>query len=420
MIQLRKRGRTCHADYMIGRKHVVRGTLGTRREDVALRLAHRLEIAIAEGPGSSVWPEIAKVLPQATYRRFAHHIGVQEKFVATWAELRKTYEAYLDQRLAIGDIAKNSVANYRRVTAEFDLFLNTRTPAMSLLTEIDKTVADNFKFWRVTKIQTRKGKGGGAGFTVDAAVMHRMFDFGKERGLVQENPFVCEANHGSAERGSQPYEPEELRALRKAAANEWLFFLVLRWTGLRKSDVVSLTWGECDLDKKVVRKLTKKSRYRKRAIIEMDEELYRALKTEYDLQMPQPSDTVLRLDSEKPLTTTKLDYLVSKWGKKAGVKAHAHRYRDTFAVDMLLHDIQPSIVARMLADTEATVKKCYQPYVSVLRQQTKEKLDSGARFEDFFCGTPASQSNETPPTSRNESMPPHNFYHHSLPTLSRS
>lgn len=422
MIQLRKRGHTCHADFMIGRKHVVRGTLGTRREDVALRLVHRLEIAIAEGPNSTVWSEIAKVLPQATYCRFADHVGVREKFVATWAELRKTYEATLDQWLAINRLSENTVINYKRVLREFDVFLNDQTPPISLLSQIDKAAADNFKFWRISKIQVRRGKGGGAGYTVDSAVMHRMFDFGIERGLVQDNPFICEANHGSAERGSQPYEPNELVALRRAvaAAGERLLFLVLRWTGLRKSDAVTLTWSECDLDKKVIRKLTKKSQYLKSAIIEMKEELYDTLKAEFDSRRPQPDDTVLCLKSGKSLTTSDLDYRIKKWGKSAEVKTHSHRFRDTFAVDMLLHNIQPPIVARMLADTEATVKKCYLPYVMALRQQTKGKLDSGTMLEDFISGTPASQSKETAVDVTADSLPISNVNLPQLPPLSLS
>jgi hypothetical protein len=49
MIQLRKPGDTCHPDDVIGRKRVVRGTLGTRYEDVAHRFVHSLEIAVYEG-----------------------------------------------------------------------------------------------------------------------------------------------------------------------------------------------------------------------------------------------------------------------------------------------------------------------------------------------------------------------------------
>jgi hypothetical protein len=62
MLTIRKRGKVFHVDLMAGKIHVVRGSLATRNADAARRIAHRLETALAEGPLSSAWVDIARLL----------------------------------------------------------------------------------------------------------------------------------------------------------------------------------------------------------------------------------------------------------------------------------------------------------------------------------------------------------------------
>jgi hypothetical protein len=67
MIALRKRGNTFYIDLHIGRLHAVRGTLGTEIYSVAARVAHRTELALAEGPRSTLWTEIKPAIPNQTF-----------------------------------------------------------------------------------------------------------------------------------------------------------------------------------------------------------------------------------------------------------------------------------------------------------------------------------------------------------------
>ncbi len=83
---------------------------------------------------------------------------------------------------------------------------------------------------------------------------------GVEEKMIAENPVELESNTRSETSGAQPFEPEELLLLRENFADEEdrLSFLVFRWTGLRVSDVASLLWEEANLEKREIRKLTKK------------------------------------------------------------------------------------------------------------------------------------------------------------------
>ena len=77
--------------------------------------------------------------------------------------------------------------------------------------------------------------------------LHRVFGIALECKMIAKNPVRLEGRPGdSAERGAQPFTGEQLTKLRQAANEDLLAYLLLRWTGLRGSDAVRLTWAEID------------------------------------------------------------------------------------------------------------------------------------------------------------------------------
>jgi integrase len=71
-------------------------------------------------------------------------------------------------------------------------------------------------------------------------------------------------------------------------------------------------------------------------------------------------------------------------GRRAGVpNAHPHKFRDTFAVDMLLRGASPYDVAKMLGDTIETVEKHYMPFVRELRERVRNILETGIGLEEL-------------------------------------
>jgi integrase len=71
-------------------------------------------------------------------------------------------------------------------------------------------------------------------------------------------------------------------------------------------------------------------------------------------------------------------------GRRAGVlDAHPHRYRDTFAVDMLARGGSPYDVAKLLGDTIETVEKHYTPFVRELRERVRRLMENGEGLEKW-------------------------------------
>jgi integrase len=228
---------------------------------------------------------------------------------------------------------------------------------------------EKFKVWRLVKIRQKKFSRGGRGLALDVAILHRVFGVAVECEMIAKNPVRLEGRPGdSAERGAQPFTGEQLTKLRQVANEDFLAYLLLRWTGLRGSDAVRLTWAEVDWDAQEMNRLTQKRK--KRVVLPISTELLFALEAEHDRRIPQPDERILvNPHTGDPMTRPRLYQRMLAVGKRAGVPdAHPHRYRDTFAVDMLARGASAYDVAKLLGDTVATVEKHYAPFVKELRR----------------------------------------------------
>ena len=205
------------------------------------------------------------------------------------------------------------------------------------------------------------------GVVLDVAILHRIFWYAVECEMLAKNPVRLEGRPGdSAEHGAQPFKAAELTKLREAAGQDLLTFLLLRWTDLRGSDAVSLRWGEIDWETREINRLTQKMR--KRVILPIHQELFFALEVERDRWNPRPEDRVLLSpETNRPLTRRRLYARIHALGQRAEVlDGHPHRFRDSFAVDLLTRGASPYDVAKLLGDTVDTVEKHCAPFVREL------------------------------------------------------
>jgi integrase len=388
MVRVRKRGKCFHADLLM-RSSRYRGSLGTRNQDAARRFAHRLDLALSEGPASTIWPELNDVLPRTTYLKFANLVGAKDRQVPTWNDLHESFKIWMEQRVKIGKLESSTERRYKITLREFEYFLNERR--ISFLHEITKSVMESFKVWRVTRIRKRKFARGATSLSLDLAILHRAFGFALENETIVKNPVRMEGRPGeNPQNGADPFRPRDLVSLREHAGEDLLSVLLLRWTGLRGSDAVSLTWKEVYFDRKEIERITQKRK--KRVVLPIASELMFALELAHEVRKPQASDRVLiNPATGNPLTRPRLYHRMLALGKRAGVPAaHPHRFRDTLAVDMLCRGATPYDVAKMLGDRIETVEKHYTPFVPELRERVRSILENRMGLEDSV--TPASQS----------------------------
>jgi integrase len=159
----------------------------------------------------------------------------------TWADLRSSFKAEVERRIAIGKLRTSTWERYQHTVKAFGGFLTIQDIAE--LERITKTVVENFKVSRLAEIRKRKYSRGGRGLVLDAAILHRIFRHAIECDLLKSNLVTMEGRPGDQpESGTQPFTADQLSKLRKSADGDLLAFLSLRWTGLRGSDAVGLDW----------------------------------------------------------------------------------------------------------------------------------------------------------------------------------
>jgi len=340
---------------------------------------------------SLLWHELRTLLPRKTFVRFADFAGVKERPLPTWSDLRKLFTVFAQQRIKLGKLADSTVERYEHTFTEFELLLSERKT--SLLSDISVPLVEEFKIWRIDRIKKRKHSRGATGAVLDVAILHRIFAIAVKRELVLKNPVQMEGRPGdNPEGGAEPFTANELSLLRKHADKDLLSFLVLRWTGFRGSDAVALPFREVHFSTKEVERLTRKRK--KKVVLPLHPELLFALEAERDSRKPEPIDRVLvNPVTGQPLTRPRLYQRMVALGRRAGVlNVHPHRFRDTFAVDLLLRGASPYDVAKMLGDTIETVEKHYTPFVRELRERVRRILENGTGLEEIAAMAPEPQS----------------------------
>lgn len=396
-LRAKKRGNTYRLEGRLGdrarrgsgERDKIRLSLGTANGDAAQICLSKIERALAEGSSSMLWKELNNLLPPETFAKLASIAGYQPMAEAprhTWEELESNFKAWMAQRVTLDKLRDSTRERYEQTCKAFDEFLKSR--AISNIEEITRALIEDFKAWHLARI-TAKNKGG-RGVVVDVAILHRVFGYAVECEMLAKNPVRFEGRPGdSSEHGAQPFNSSQLTKLREAAGRDLLAFLLLRWTGLRASDAVGLRWGEIDWETREINRRTQKRR--KRVILPIHQELFFALEVERDQRHPQPEDRVLiNPETGQPLTRMTLYKRMLAIGRRAEIlDVHPHRFRDSFAVDLLARGASPYDVAKLLGDEVATVEKHYAPFVRELRERARRILETGEGLE--ITGTQRTQ-----------------------------
>lgn len=334
-------------------KKLLRLPLGTENRDAANVTVEHIERALSEGATSLRWPELKKTLPPKTFDKLAKIGSYSEPKPEpeapkppTWADLDSVFRTKMQQQIAKNKLAESTWERYQQTLRTFKAFLDES--AVNDLPSMNRLFIEKYKVWRLAKIQEKKFSRGGRGLALDVAILHRVFAVAVECELIPRNPVAFEGRPGeSSEHGAQPFRGEQLTKLRQAAGEDLLAFLLLRWTGLRGSDAVRITWDEIDWNAREIDRLTLKRK--NRVVLPIPQELFFALEAERDRRNPQLHERILLNPATgKALRRPSLYRRMLALGKRAGVPdAHPHRYRDSFAVDMLLRGATAYDVAKL-------------------------------------------------------------------------
>lgn len=362
MTRLNKRGNIWHFSMQCGSRRI-RGSLGTTNPEIARKRVVQLDQAAGEGQHSSLWCPLRLVLPVKTVAVLNRALlGPPPSF--TLQEIEKAFSNKLDRQLKFGRLASGTVNAYEHCVGVFVEWLGGR---VQLMDEVTTDLLERYFLERQEQIKQAAQSSNGRGVLTDMTAVRKFIQFCVEEKFMPaiktpETPkIVAEIE------GAEPFEADEIERMGEAAEGiNLLAYLLLRWTGMRGQDVVSLTWKEIDLTAKRITKTTQKRR--KLVVVPMAPALLEELVYWNNLLKPEEKDRVL-----PNITRDKLSRMMLGLGVKVGVEgANLHRFRSTMCKYLLEKNVSIFDAASILGDTVAVIEKYYARFTEVMQDRVRK------------------------------------------------
>lgn len=363
MTTILKRGNVYHLALTKGGTRL-RCSLGVSDSAAAKRLANRVEFALADGPRSGVWDELRPALPSASFTTLTGGMGLP-KGSPTIKEFARQFVTDLSRRNQLRQLSDSTVERYEQVGELFFRWLESE--GIGKMDEIFEQDVSDYLIHRRAQILKRNPEGGARGLETESKILRALFTFAKKTGALSVSP-LKELYKSDTPRGEpNPFTLGELQLMDESAEGEVrLVYLLLRWTGLRVSDVAALTWGAVDLGARTLVWLTQKRK--KLVCIPLSEELTAELKK---YQGPA-GDRII-----PSATRASIYQMVKALGAKSGVEnVHPHRFRSTFCCTLLEKNATIFDIASILGDKVATVEDFYSRFTDGAQERIRNVLSN--------------------------------------------
>jgi integrase/recombinase XerD len=328
----------------------LRFSFGTTDQKAARTLTRTVENALAEGPGSEAWGVLRSALPPKSFAKLSS--GVSLTADTSLPEFEDRFLSSLGRKVKLGELAPGTLHSYETVVRPF--FSRMIELGVRKMDEITAHAVESYLIER--KEGTRTGRPlKNSSLEIQRKVLRVVFNQAVEEGSMKKPPLKKTPKRLGEDPKPVPFSAEDLAKMESVLDDETrLPYTIFRATGLRISDVASLTWREWDSPGSSIQKLTAK---RKNWVTIPLTACVQDLLCEEDSRHSPPKsldDLILGLPPSK------LYSLIKVLGKKAGVEnCHPHRFRTTRACELLAAGCTLYDVAAMLGDTAATVEKYY-------------------------------------------------------------
>jgi integrase/recombinase XerD len=232
--------------------------------------------------------------------------------------------------------------------------------------------------WKISELAPQAKKNGRAGEPLGALTalkqlerVRAFFRFCHQNEWIPKNPAAAVKDPRVQPTEAVPFTEEEMDQILEAASrkpNLRALMLLLRWSGMRISDVIGL----------------------ERTRVQDGRLVVRALKNGKIISVPLPSECLAALEQVQSSSRRYffwtgvggLDTAVGNWRdelsklfRSAGVEhGYPHRFRHTFATHLLAHGTSVDHVAEILGDTARIILRHYSHWVAARQQALDEDV----------------------------------------------
>lgn len=302
-----------------------------------------------------------------------------------WSDYAREFELH-----AASQVRQNTLKWYTFIAGKLGEFVEKR--GLYFLDDVTPAVVTEFiEARRQTLHPSRKRVMTDGGVRANLRVLHRIFSLAVERDYIRKNP-VTTPNRNAIGGKTRPFSPEEITTMLASpylADKSYLRAIVLLFlhSGLRIGDVIDLKKGDVDGANLNVR--ARKNNQAVRLPILAD--LREALSVHLARQLPEQKSSPYLFTTANGARIVSLDKHLRRFWKACGIAgAHAHRFRDTFAVSLLEKGASLYDVAKLLGISAQVVEAHYAPYV-------KELQERGHRLVSMLNYTTAEAADSLPP-----------------------
>lgn len=195
-------------------------------------------------------------------------------------------------------------------------------------------------------------------------IYNQIFDFAVVNGYIQFNPCASvKLPNAKASEVVTPASPEDEERILAAADHEWLFPIIALLTGLRKQEILALTWGDIDFEENVI-SVTKAVEHIGKVPNIKTTKTRSGMRTVplllrlRDVLLPRagkPHHYVLSDDGGKtPLSEHRFTRLYRDYSKEVGISASSRQLRHSFATVAVEEDVQPKDLQNALGHADIT------------------------------------------------------------------
>jgi site-specific recombinase XerD len=307
-------------------------------------------------------------------RREMELTGKLPKVTLSERDRRTTIEVWRDkfvQNARTENISEETLRKYKLLFKQLLAFAQEK--GVRFVAELDLPTIQDFRTtWKDKPLSKSKKQ----------ERLRSVFKFAIAQGWIEENP-ALQLGRIKVERTQQiPFTADEMEAILEIASKSgpevYTFILTMRFSGLRISDVCKLRVDSLQGDHLILR--TEKTGTPVKVLL--PKVVANALKTirkenaEYFFWNKQS-----KLASITDLWRTRRIKLVFD---KAKVKnAHPHRFRHTFAVELLKQGTPAGTVAILLGNTEQIVIKHYSAWVEARQQKLDDAVKKANGYHDI-------------------------------------
>jgi site-specific recombinase XerD len=312
-----------------------------------------------------------RVIAEKRKRQLEFALDVGENPSVKWKEFVRDF-------FAQANISEGTRIKYEYVVGRFVAF--AEKGGLAHAGSVTQGTIERYVKHRRTDIHPSKGTPiGEATVRVDLLILHRFFRYAVRSKLLSENPVSLHGLEKSEGPATLPFEQWEIDTILRVASRKPGKFALLPfflYTGMRISDVCGITREAVNLSTGRIVWKTKKRR--KVVFLSIHPRLAEALRAHLaalnDAQ--RASGYLFPTLTGKGTMNSIIDRKIRRICRRAKVKdAHAHRFRDTFAVRALSGGATLYDVSKLLGITMGVAEQHYSPYVNEVQERGKRLVD---------------------------------------------